>query len=151
MSSSLDVLGIGNAIVDTIARAEDDFLVAVGLSKGAMALVDEARAFAILREALVNVAPVTPQRRVLEDQIVWGRSPLRLDLAGGWTDTPPYCLEFGGKVVNVAVDLNGQPPIQVFVRVSEKPELVIRSIDIGVEERVQTYEQLATFDHIGSG
>lgn len=44
MSSSLDVLGIGNAIVDTIARAEVDFLVAIGLNKGAMALVDEARA-----------------------------------------------------------------------------------------------------------
>lgn len=44
MSSSLDVLGIGNAIVDTIARAEDDLLVAIGLSKGSMALVDEPRA-----------------------------------------------------------------------------------------------------------
>lgn len=112
----------------------------------------EARAFALLREAIVREAkPVSPQRRVLDDQIIWGRSPLRLDLAGGWTDTPPYCLQFGGKVVNVAVDLNGQPPIQVFARVSERPELVIRSIDIGVEERIQTYEQLATFDQIGSG
>jgi sugar/nucleoside kinase (ribokinase family) len=39
-----DVLGIGNAIVDVIARAEDDFLVAHGMHKGAMALIDEARA-----------------------------------------------------------------------------------------------------------
>lgn len=42
--TSLDVLGIGNAIVDTISRAEDDALVAAGLIKGSMALVDEARA-----------------------------------------------------------------------------------------------------------
>jgi adenosine kinase len=42
-----DVLGIGNAIVDVIARAEDDFLVAQGMHKGAMALIDEARAEAI--------------------------------------------------------------------------------------------------------
>jgi sugar/nucleoside kinase (ribokinase family) len=42
-----DVLGIGNAIVDVIARAEDDFLVAQGMHKGAMALIDEARAAAI--------------------------------------------------------------------------------------------------------
>ncbi len=42
-----DVLGIGNAIVDVIARAEDDFLVAHGMHKGAMALIDEARAAAI--------------------------------------------------------------------------------------------------------
>jgi adenosine kinase len=39
-----DVLGIGNAIVDVIARAEDDFLVAHGMHKGAMALIDQARA-----------------------------------------------------------------------------------------------------------
>jgi sugar/nucleoside kinase (ribokinase family) len=42
-----DVLGIGNAIVDVIARAEDDFLVAQGMRKGTMALIDEARARAI--------------------------------------------------------------------------------------------------------
>ena len=39
-----DVLGIGNAIVDVIARAEDDFLLRHGMNKGAMALIDEARA-----------------------------------------------------------------------------------------------------------
>jgi len=39
-----DVLGIGNAIVDVIARTEEDFLVAQGMNKGAMALIDEARA-----------------------------------------------------------------------------------------------------------
>jgi sugar/nucleoside kinase (ribokinase family) len=42
-----DVLGIGNAIVDVIAHAEDDFLVAHGMHKGAMMLIDEARAQAI--------------------------------------------------------------------------------------------------------
>jgi adenosine kinase len=42
-----DVLGIGNAIVDVIARAEDDFLVRQNMHKGGMALIDEARAQAI--------------------------------------------------------------------------------------------------------
>jgi adenosine kinase len=42
-----DVLGIGNAIVDVIARADDDFLVAQKMQKGGMALIDEARAQAI--------------------------------------------------------------------------------------------------------
>ncbi len=46
-ASRYDVLGIGNAIVDVIARAEDDFLVAQGMHKGGMALIDEARAQAI--------------------------------------------------------------------------------------------------------
>jgi sugar/nucleoside kinase (ribokinase family) len=44
MSRSIDVLGIGNAIVDVLARADDDDLRTAGLRKGAMQLVDEARA-----------------------------------------------------------------------------------------------------------
>lgn len=39
-----DVLGLGNAIVDVLARAEDDFLVKQGMRKGGMALIDEQRA-----------------------------------------------------------------------------------------------------------
>jgi sugar/nucleoside kinase (ribokinase family) len=42
-----DVLGLGNAIVDVLARADDDFLLAHGMRKGGMALIDEARAQAI--------------------------------------------------------------------------------------------------------
>ena len=84
----------------------------------------EAGAFARLREMIVHEArlsPACPRRNVLDDQIVWARSPVRFDLAGGWTDTPPYCIEHGGKVLNVAADLNGQPPIQVFAKLSERP------------------------------
>jgi adenosine kinase len=46
-AASIDVLGIGNAIVDIIARTEEDFLAGHGMNKGAMALIDEARAEAI--------------------------------------------------------------------------------------------------------
>jgi len=46
-SAQYDVLGIGNAIVDVIARTEDDFLVKQAMNKGAMALIDEPRAEAI--------------------------------------------------------------------------------------------------------
>jgi adenosine kinase len=42
-----DVLGIGNAIVDVIARTDDDFLARQSMHKGTMALIDEARAAAI--------------------------------------------------------------------------------------------------------
>ena len=113
---------------------------------------EEAEAFACLRRAIVGAIPlaVRPELRVMEDQIVWGRSPVRLDLAGGWTDTPPYCLEHASQVVNVAVDLNGQPPVQVFIKPGRHTELVIRSIDLGVEERVYTYAGLDTFAAPGS-
>jgi sugar/nucleoside kinase (ribokinase family) len=42
-----DVLGIGNAIVDVIARTDDDFLIRQQMPKGTMSLIDEARASAI--------------------------------------------------------------------------------------------------------
>ena len=113
----------------------------------------EAGAFARLREMIAREAqlsPAAPRRNVLEDQIVWARSPVRLDLAGGWTDTPPYCIEYGGCVLNLAVDINGQPPVQVFAKLSARPELVLRSIDLGVEQRVKTYAELETFAQPGN-
>ncbi len=113
----------------------------------------EAESFACLRELIVREArllPALPRADLKEDQIVWARSPVRFDLAGGWTDTPPYCIEHGGRVLNLAADLNGQPPIQVFARLTERPELVMRSIDLGVEERVTDYEQLEGFARPGS-
>jgi len=32
-------------------------------------------------------------------------APVRVDLAGGWTDVAPYPVEFGGEVVNFAINL----------------------------------------------
>src|SRR5947209_3091363 len=43
-TTRFDVLGIGNAIVDVIARTEDDFLVQHSMRKGSMQLIDEAHA-----------------------------------------------------------------------------------------------------------
>ncbi|MCH2110173.1 MAG: adenosine kinase [Polyangiaceae bacterium] len=39
-----DVIGIGNAIVDVLASAKDEFIAAEGLSKGSMTLIDAQRA-----------------------------------------------------------------------------------------------------------
>jgi sugar/nucleoside kinase (ribokinase family) len=46
-STRYDVLGIGNAIVDVIARTDDDFLVRQDMRKGTMQLIDEPRAASI--------------------------------------------------------------------------------------------------------
>ena len=112
------------------------------------------RAYERLQQGVIAGEPLPksdPRLALKEDQIVWGRSPVRLDLAGGWTDTPPYCLEHGGAVVNVAVLLNGQPPIQVFVRPLREHVLSLKSIDLGVAEVVRSYGQLATFRDPRSG
>jgi galactokinase/mevalonate kinase-like predicted kinase len=115
---------------------------------------EEERAFGALREALIGMArshPVRPVRRILDDQIIWARSPVRLDLAGGWTDTPPYCFLNGGRVVNLAVELNGQPPIQAFIRPRPEGGVKIRSIDLGISEEIHTYAQLRSYAEVGSG
>lgn len=113
---------------------------------------DHRRAFALLRDGLLSWSGECriPRRQVADDQIVWGRSPVRIDIAGGWTDTPPYCLMEGGNVINLAIELNGQPPLQVYVRPSKEPRIVLRSIDLGAVEVVETAEQLMDFMHVGS-
>ena len=53
------------------------------------------RAFGLLREGLTETVLADrqePRLSVYADQIVWARSPVRIDIAGGWTDTPPFCL-----------------------------------------------------------
>jgi sugar/nucleoside kinase (ribokinase family) len=47
VESPFDVAGIGNAIVDVLAHADDDALAALGLTKGVMTLIDAERAEAI--------------------------------------------------------------------------------------------------------
>ena len=122
---------------------------------------DSDKAFALLREGLTQrdgslvfdgfrSNTKEPSLCVFDDQIVWGRSPVRIDIAGGWTDTPPYCLMEGGDVINFAIELNGQPPLQAYARPSREPRIVLRSIDLGAVEVVETNEQLTDFMHVGS-
>ena len=47
MGSGLDVVGIGNAIVDVVAEADDALLAEEGLPKGSMTLIDAERAEAL--------------------------------------------------------------------------------------------------------
>ncbi|MCD8266570.1 MAG: bifunctional fucokinase/L-fucose-1-P-guanylyltransferase [Prevotellaceae bacterium] len=114
---------------------------------------EEARAFSLLRQGFISGITAQkqhPRRDVYCDQIVWSRSPLRIDIAGGWTDTPPYCLSSGGNVVNLAVDLNGQQPLQAYVKCCDEPKIILRSIDLGAAETVTTYEELQDFARVGS-
>ncbi len=113
----------------------------------------ESKAFGLMREGLTEAALAKkqhPRLDVYADQIVWGRSPVRIDLAGGWTDTPPYCLNEGGNVVNIAIELNGQPPLQVYVKPCKEYKIVLRSIDLGAVEVVKTFDELAHFTQVGS-
>ena len=121
--------------------------------KGEECKAAEDKAFSLLREGLterVLSERQSPVMSVYSDQIVWGRSPVRIDIAGGWTDTPPYCLMEGGSVINLAIELNGQPPLQTYVRPCKEHKIILRSIDLGAMETISTYEELSDFRHVGS-
>ncbi len=57
--------------------------------------------------------------------------PLRVNFGGGWSDTPPYCNENGGTVLNAAIRVGGRLPVEAKLeRISEKM-LVFASGDSG--------------------
>lgn len=114
---------------------------------------EDERAFKLLQEGLTETVlqhKSLPYKTTYDDQIVWGRSSVRIDLAGGWTDTPPYSLMSGGNVVNLAIELNGQQPLQVYVKPCKEHVVICRSIDLGAIERIESYEELRQFNKVGS-
>lgn len=114
---------------------------------------EESAAFSLLRNGMIDALSEKrrlPRLEAYPDQIIWGRSPVRIDFAGGWTDTPPFSLYSGGKVVNIAIELNGQPPLQVYVKPCKEYRIVLRSIDLGATEIVESFDALRSFHQLGS-
>lgn len=68
--------------------------------------------------------------------------PLRVNWGGGWSDTPPYCNENGGTVLNVAILLNGQKPVEVTLEKISEKKIVFDSRDMDVHGEFDTIEQL---------
>ena len=145
-------------VAERLSSGDRDWLASVGLAIEGPGLVGEwARracelAFATFgRTILASEARVAEQPRnsLRSDEIVWGRAPARLDIGGGWTDTPPYSLEHGGCVVNAAVNLNGQPPIQAYARVINEPVIRIGSIDLGAKVEITELGQLLDYRDAG--
>lgn len=111
---------------------------------------DAARAAALsaVGDAVSTDIPLPPVVRrfdVRTDQAVWASAPVRIDLAGGWSDTPPLCIEHGGAVVNAALTLGGTLPLQAMVRVTDEPVITLHSVDAGRSARYTAVRQL--LDH----
>ena len=146
-------------VLDAVSKPEHAiryqlFLEALGGAASTRGVSSQSEAVAQLATTVIGIHGRRQGDRRLalqEDQIIWARSPVRLDLAGGWTDTPPFCFESGGSVLNVAVNLNGQEPIQVFIRSTDALTFKINSIDLGISETVESFEQLGTYRDPGSG
>ncbi len=68
--------------------------------------------------------------------------PIRVNFGGGWSDTPPYCNEHGGTVLNAAVKLNGRLPVVVTIRRLKKPCIALASTDSGAYDEFTSMEKL---------
>ncbi len=87
-----------------------------------------------------------PARAAIQpDQVVWVTTPVRMDFAGGWSDTPPIDLELGGAVLNAAITLNGQYPVQVMAKLNRHRAIRLSSIDLGRTVLIRSMPQL--LDH----
>lgn len=68
--------------------------------------------------------------------------PVRVNWGGGWSDTPPHCLEKGGTVVNAAIKLNGIYPVQVTVRRIPEYKIEVASEDVGAYGELHSIEEV---------
>ena len=70
------------------------------------------------------------------------KSPLRVNWGGGWSDTPPYCNENGGTVLNVSILLDGEKPVEVTLERLEEYKVVFDSRDMDVHGEFTEIEPL---------
>ena len=109
-------------------------------------------AFEYLQESILESAiSITgrPRNSLRPDETIWGRCPARIEFAGGWTDTPPYTLEYGGDVINTAINLNGQPPIHCYCRIIDEPLIRLNSIDGGRRLEISDLAELVDYRRPG--
>ena len=78
---------------------------------------------------------ITKERHVVQ-------LPLRVKWGGVWSDTPPYCNENGGTVLNAAILLNGQRPVEVRLERINEPKIVFNSRDMDVHGEFDTLAPL---------
>jgi fucokinase len=90
------------------------------------------------------IVPARPEPLAIASRAtVAMHAPVRIDLAGGWSDTPPICQEEGGAVVNMAVLLGGIAPIRATVRRLDHPIVRIRSLDLARSLEAARTDELA--------
>ncbi len=98
-------------------------------------------AFTCIKNGVEANSPNSPflhTARQWQAKEVTVEAPARIDFGGGWSDTPPFCLDWGGTVLNMAVSLQGRYPIATTIRQLEEP--ILRCISAGSDERVEYRE-----------
>jgi len=107
----------------------------------ALRKVAEAVAAGVSRTQALDLSAVKARRVVIE-------SPARIDFGGGWTDTPPQCLERGGVILSAAVQLNGRRPIRVVGERIEERVIRLESAVARNAEILSTAADLPRFQRL---
>ena len=94
----------------------------------------------ILESTLENLKENTTCRIVTDRHTV--KLPLRVNWGGGWSDTPPYCIENGGTVLNAAILLNGERPVEVTMEKIPERKVVFDSRDMDVHGEFDDIKEL---------
>ncbi len=94
----------------------------------------------IYAEAIQNIPDQTAY--TIQKDEVRVELPVRVNWGGGWTDTPPYCNEKGGIVLNAALKLNGKFPILVELKKLDQLHVEFESRDIGVFGTAETVKDI---------
>ena len=81
-------------------------------------------------------------KHVIKKEEVNVKLPVRVNWGGGWTDTPPHCQEHGGVVLNAAISLKGNLPIQVSIRKLDDYVIEFESQDIGAYGRFERMDEV---------
>ena len=100
--------------------------------------------FSAIRGAILRNATGTKfnsSHRMTQNEVTV-RLPVRVNWGGGWSDTPPYCLEHGGTVFNAAISFAGMLPIEVTVRRVEEPVIILASTDIRSQKVFSEIQEL---------
>jgi galactokinase/mevalonate kinase-like predicted kinase len=69
-------------------------------------------------------------------------APPRIDLGGGWSDTPPFCFDWGGTVLNCALEINGAYPIETEIRRIDEPVIRCHAEGHGTVAEFRSAEEL---------
>lgn len=94
----------------------------------------------ILRESVRETA--YDDKAVIADPEVLIHLPVRVNWGGGWSDTPPYCMENGGTVLNAAILLDGKMPVKVVVKKLQEYKVALASEDNGSYEEFEELSSL---------
>ena len=103
----------------------------------------EQKCFATIQQEIFKASNVNQVKKykIAENQVKVSL-PVRVNWGGGWTDTPPYCNEKGGVVLNAAILLNGQEPIEVELRKLPEKHIEFASLDLDAHGVVTTVAEI---------